>query len=130
MATAQNDFGVPTSQGWLNVADGIFHNARRRPNHVAIIDGAKSVTYAELAPLVSKSSGYLRKVGVKPNDIIGVALGDNMDHLVALLAIAWYGAIILPMDVRWTTEEKRRVASHFGAGFVFVGAGSEPIPGI
>ena len=49
-----------------------------------------------------------------------MALGDNADHIVALLAIAWLGAVILPMDVRWTPEEKRRLATHFGARFVLV----------
>ena len=52
--------------------------------------------------------------------MVGVALGDDADHVVALLAVAWLGAVILPMDVRWTVEEKRRLATHFGARVVLV----------
>src|SRR5882757_7546750 len=124
------DIAIPDPNGWLNVADAIFHHARRRPSHPAIIDGPRIITYAELAVLVSKTAGHLAGVGAKPNDIVGVALGDNTDHIVALLAIAWLGAIILPMDLRWTTEEKRRLASHFRARMVLVPEGDAPLPEI
>ena len=125
-----DDVAVPGPQGWLNVADAIFHNARRRPSHPAIIDGARTITYAELAGLIAKTSGHLENIGAQAGDIVGVALGDNADHIVALLATAWLGAVILPMDVRWTSEEKRRIAGHFGARFVLVPAGEAPLPDV
>ena len=71
--------------------------------------------------------GIWKTIGARPGDIVGVALGDDADHIVALLAIAWLGAVILPMDVRWTGEEKRRIAGHFGARFVLVPEGEEPL---
>ena len=114
------DLAVPSPQGWENVADAIFHNARRRPSHPAIVDGDRTIAYAELANLVLRTAGHLKEIGARPGDIVGVALGDDADHIVALLAVAWLGAVILPMDVRWTAEEKRRIATHFGARFVLV----------
>jgi acyl-CoA synthetase (AMP-forming)/AMP-acid ligase II len=125
-----DDVAVPGPQGWLNVSDAIFHNARRRPSHLAIIDGTRTITYAELATLIAKTSGHLENIGARAGDIVGVALGDNADHIVALLATAWLGAVILPMDVRWTSEEKRRIAGHFGARFVLVPDGETPLPDI
>src|SRR4051812_9672255 len=122
-----DDVAVPGPQGWLNVSDAIFHNARRRPTHPAVIDGGRTITYAELALLVAKTSGHLENIGARAGDIVGVALGDDADHIVALLATAWLGAVILPMDVRWTSEEKRRIAGHFGARFVLVPAGEAPL---
>jgi acyl-CoA synthetase (AMP-forming)/AMP-acid ligase II len=119
---------VPSPRGWLNVVDGIFHNARRRHSDPAIVDGTRTLTYGELATLIRKTAGRLAAVGTRPGDIVGVALGDNTEHIVSLLAIASLGAIILPMDVRWTVEEKRRVAAHFGASFVLVE--TERLPGI
>jgi acyl-CoA synthetase (AMP-forming)/AMP-acid ligase II len=125
-----DDIAVPGPQGWLNVADAIFHNARRRPCHPAIVDGGRAIAYAELAALVAKTAGHLEEIGARPGDIIGVALGDDADHIVALLAIAWLGAVILPMDIRWTAAEKRRLAGPFGARLVLVPAGEEPVSGI
>jgi acyl-CoA synthetase (AMP-forming)/AMP-acid ligase II len=125
-----DDVAIPSPQGWLNVCDGIFHNARRRPLHPAIVEHGRTVTYADLSALVAKTSGHLESIGVKPGDIVGVALGDDADHIIALLAVAWLGAVILPMDVRWTADEKRRIASHFGARFVLAPDGEKPIPSI
>jgi len=125
-----DDIAVPHPDGWLNIADGVFHNARRRGSHPAIVDGDRTITYAELARLVNCTAGHLASVGVRPGDMVGVALGDDADHLVALLAVAWLGAVILPMDVRWTAEEKRRLASHFGAHLVLVPDGDPAIEGI
>lgn len=125
-----DDVAIPSPQGWLNAADAIFHNARRRPSHPAIVEDARTITYAELADLIAKTSGQLESIGAKPGDVIGVSLDDNADHIVALMAIAWYGAVILPMDVRWTTEEKQRVANHFGARFVLVPPGGEMLSGV
>jgi hypothetical protein len=71
-----DDVAVPGPQGWLNVSDAIFHNARRRPSHPAIIDGARTITYAELAGLIAKTSGHLENVGARAGDIVGVALGS------------------------------------------------------
>ena len=124
------DIAVPNPQGWENVADAIFHNARRRPAHPAIIAGARTITYAELAALVLRTAGHIESLGARPGEIVGVALGDDADHVVALLAVAWLGAVILPMDVRWTAEEKRRIAVHFGARFVLVPGGEAPIDGV
>ena len=124
------DLAVPNPQGWQNVADAIFHNARRRPAHAAIVDGARTITYADLAVLVAKTAGHLETIGVKPGELVGVALGDDADHVVAMLAIAWLGAVILPMDVRWTAQEKHRIAAHFGARLVLVPDGDAPLSGI
>jgi acyl-CoA synthetase (AMP-forming)/AMP-acid ligase II len=123
----RDDVAIPSPQGWLNVCDGIFHNARRRPLHPAIVERGRTVTYADLAALVAKTSGHLESMGVRPGDIVGVALGDDADHIVALLAVAWLGAVILPMDVRWTADEKRRIAVNFGARLVLVPDGGERI---
>jgi acyl-coenzyme A synthetase/AMP-(fatty) acid ligase len=54
---------------------------------------------------------------------------QRADHVIALLAVAWLGAVILPMDVRWTAEEKRRLATHFGARLVLLPE-SEALTGI
>ena len=128
--TTYADTAVPSPAGWLNIADGIFNNARRRPRHPALVEGARTITYADLAVLVCQTSVALEQIGVRQGDIVGLALADNADHAIALLAVAWIGAITLPMDVRWTAEEKRRIAAHFGARLVFVPDGEAPLPGI
>ncbi len=124
-----DEIAVPHPGGWLNVADGIFHNARRRPDHPALVDRGETITYADLADRIARTAGHLQTVGVAPHDIVGIPLNDDADHVVSLMALAWMGAAVLPMDVRWTAEEKHRLADHFGAKYVLIPEGHDPVPG-
>ena len=123
----RDDVAIPSPQGWLNVCDGIFQTraAVRSTLRLSSAD-ARSPTRISAA-LVAKTSGHLELMGVRPGDIVGVALGDDADHIVALLAVAWLGAVILPMDVRWTADEKLRIAAHFGVRPGLVPDGGERI---
>ena len=103
-----------------NIALAIDENAARRGAHPAIIDGGSTLTYAELAPLVRRTAGILEAAGAAAGSIIGVALRDTADHLAILYAIARLGAIILPLDWRWTDSEKKRVCDFFGVAFTLV----------
>ena len=76
-----------------------------------------------------RSAGHLQALGVRAGDTVGVALNDDADHVIALLAVAWLGAVVLPMDVRWTVEEKQRLATHFGARLVLLPEG-DAVPSI
>jgi long-chain acyl-CoA synthetase len=99
----------------MNLADMLTHQARRRPGHPAIIDGARVITHGEFDPLVRRWAARLMSLGAKPGDVIGIALKDRAEHLVAFYAVARMGAIILPVDWRWTAAEKQRITEFFGA---------------
>ncbi len=116
-------YGIPSPSGWTNVVDGLFHNARRRPHHAAIEHRHGTISYGALADLVDRSALELQRRGLQPGDIVGLALGDDVDHLVMHCALAWMGAVTLPMDIRWTREEKRRLLAHFGARHVLLPPG-------
>lgn len=102
----------------MNLADALENNAHRRPDHPAVIDGERVLSHLALFDLVCRWSSGLADLGVAPGDIVGVNLRDTTEHLIALYAIARAGAAILPMDWRWTEEEKSRVAGFFGARIV------------
>lgn len=104
----------------MNLAQALDDNARTRPDHPAIIDGDRVVTHAELAPLVRRVAAHLLSLGLKHQSLVGVCLKDSFDHVILLYALARAGLVMLPMDVRWTGEERGRVARHFGAELVLV----------
>jgi acyl-CoA synthetase (AMP-forming)/AMP-acid ligase II len=100
----------------MNLSGAIEINARRRPDHPAIVRQDGSVfSYRDYGLAVGRWASALAADGIGPGDIVGVNLKDTPDHLVALYAIARAGAAILPMDWRWTLEEKARIAEFFGA---------------
>jgi len=114
---------------FANLTDAIAHHGRRRGNHPALIEGSRTVTYAELASAVKRTAEHLRALGFGERDIVGNALGDTVDHVVVMLAMARMGAVMLPMDHRWTPVEKERITAYFAVKGVIAAADSPDIPG-
>lgn len=106
----------------MNLASMLDHQARRRPDHPAIMEGGRVVTHRALAVRVRRWAGHLLDSGFLPGDVVAVALRDTADHLVANWAVARMGGIILPVDHRWSAYEKRNVAEGFGAAATLVEA--------
>ena len=101
-----------------NIAGVLANHARRRPSHPAIVSAEGTVRYGELDLLVRQRAAFLMKLGVGPGDVVGVCLRDRAEHVLLLYAIAAVGAAILPLDWRWTVEEKIRIAKFFEADHV------------
>jgi acyl-CoA synthetase (AMP-forming)/AMP-acid ligase II len=100
-------------------------HARHRPRKAAIIEGARRIDYATLDRLVDGAAHRLAGAGVARGMLVGVALADHAEHVIALFALARMGAVILPMDCRWTLAEKQALAAHFGPDRVLVEADDE-----
>ena len=107
----------------MNLASAQDSHAHARPQAEALIDGARRITHAELAASIARTVAHMRVVGIAPGMLVGVALGDHADHLTVMLALARMGAVLLPLDHRWTAGERERVLVHFGAPCVLVEPG-------
>ncbi|MEV0521002.1 amino acid adenylation domain-containing protein, partial [Nonomuraea sp. NPDC050405] len=64
----------------------------------AVVCGAESVTYGELAERVSRLAVELTGHGAGPGDVVGLRLGRSVDAVVAMLAVWRAGAAYLPLD--------------------------------
>lgn len=113
----------------MNLADALGHHAKARPDRPAILDGDRVLLYRDLDATVRRWGAHLLACGARRGDVLGLAIGDRMEHLLALYAAARIGAVSLPMDVRWTEAEKAAVAGHFGAKVVLTEPGAPALPG-
>ncbi len=111
----------------MNLADILDNHAERRPDRPAVEHAGGIVTHGEFADLTRRWAAHLADRGMGAGDLIGLDLEDTVEHVIALHAIARLGAVILPMDWRWTVGEKRRVADFFGARLVLCEAGDDLI---
>ena len=102
-----------------NITDPYRHHARAVADKAALVHGERVLRYSDLDPVVRRTAAHLYSLGLAPGDVAGVALPDNLDHIVILAAFARAGIVLLPLDWRWTAEEKARVALHFDAKRVF-----------
>ena len=74
------------------------------PKHVAVRDGRRSLTYAELDRAANQLAHHLRALGVGPDVPVGLALERSADWVVAALAIWKAGGAYLPLDPRYPAE--------------------------
>ena len=103
----------------LNFTAPFAHHARALADKPAIVHGDRVLAYCELDPLVRRIAAHLYAIGLKEGDAAGVALKDSIEHLLLLCAMARAGIVIVPIDWRWTAEERDSVAKRFAARVVF-----------
>lgn len=72
--------------------------AVRTPDAEAVTDGARRLTYAQLAEHAGRVARRLRGSGVGPDTIVGVCLDRSADLVVALLGVLMAGGAYLPLD--------------------------------
>ena len=62
------------------------------------------MTYAELKKEADLLAGYLRELGVKSGDRVGLALNRTQELIVAILAILKAGGVYVPIDLSYPDE--------------------------
>ena len=112
-----------------NVADYLAQNAARRPEWPALKQGERTLTYRDLYVRVLALGAELQARGIDRGDIVGIAMRDGIDYALAMLAVFRIGAVLLPMDSRWTGVERDNVARHFEARAVLVDDGPDQVGG-
>jgi len=113
----------------VNLADLIASHGRNRPVDPAIEQAGVVLSMADVARRMESFAAGLKARGAGPGTVVGLCLKDSADHLVMHFAVARLGAVILPMDHRWTPAEKSAAALAFGAALVLVEPGAAPVEG-
>ncbi|SHE68680.1 fengycin family lipopeptide synthetase D/tyrocidine synthetase-2 [Seinonella peptonophila] len=76
----------------------------KRPRHIAVIDGNKEITYAQLNQRANRLAYLLQKQGVKGETIVGVLARPSIDWVVGILAILKAGGAYLPIDPAYPAD--------------------------
>ena len=98
-----------------HLADIIETTARLHGTRVAVEDGDRSLTYAELDDLSTVWAQNLRAHGVGTDDVVAVALDRGLESVIATWAITKSGAAILPVDTRYPADRVAHMISDSGA---------------
>ena len=88
--------------------------AARDPGKVAVRDGARALTYGELARAMDGVAARLAAAGVAPGDRVGILLPKSADSIVALLGAMRAGAAYVPVDPGAPMLRARRILADAG----------------
>ena len=95
----------------MNVASIVKKNAETTGDKIAIIYQTKQYSYAQVWSMIIYVAEILSSHGIKKGDRVGLSMKDRPLHLISHFAVAVIGAVIVPIDHRWTVSEKES-ASH------------------
>nr|WP_179278421.1 AMP-binding protein [Rhodococcus sp. 06-418-1B] len=87
----------------------------RDPSAVAIVDGERTVTYAELDARSSRLARHLVAGGVGPEVVVALALTRSIESIVAVWAVVKSGGAFLPVDPSYPAERIRHMITDSGA---------------
>lgn len=95
------------------VADMFLALARALPDKAAAISGHRELTYSDLVELSGRCANALAARGVRSGQRVGLALRDNADTLVAMLALWMIDAVPVPLDFRSRGEQRAAFVADF-----------------
>ncbi|MFF8293485.1 amino acid adenylation domain-containing protein [Streptomyces sp. NPDC016309] len=104
--------GAPaaTSGGPPLIHRAVEWHAARRPDAVALVDGARHVGYAELDAAAEVWAAALRVRGAGPGTFVPVVLPRSATLVAVLLGVLKSGAAYAALDPGWPAERLRAVA--------------------
>ena len=86
--------------------DQMFKNAvSRHANAVALVDGSRRMSYAELDQRVSRIAARLAVLGIGRTDRVALMIANRSEFVEAVLAVARLGAISVPINIRQQKPE-------------------------
>jgi long-chain acyl-CoA synthetase len=92
------------------ITDGLFQQAIRRPDHIALKIGEKCVTYKALKEtIVSVSEQLLTLKKEKKQLRVGLLLENSETFLELFLGAAYIGGLAIPFDPKWKKSQLNEV---------------------
>jgi len=98
-----------------NLAAMLAAAVQARPDGEALAHGELRLSWRALHHAASKCAGGLAQRGVQPGDRVAVHLGNVPEFVIATLACAWLGAVLVPVDARASGPELEHVLADSGA---------------
>ena len=88
----------------------------------AVVDGNRSLTYAELDVRSNRLAHLLRECGVQHRDLVGLYLDKSLESLLGIYAILKLGATYVPLDPSAPPARLATIAANAGLRCLVTGA--------
>jgi len=83
-----------------------IHKAlREKPRETALICADETLSWGQLGERVQRLAAALQGLGVKPGERVAMLALNSNRFVEYLYAVWWAGAVINPVNIRWTAHE-------------------------
>lgn len=96
----------------MNSAQFVSRNARKYPNTMAIHSPLRAYTYAQLETEVNGLANALLNLSIKQGDRVCLFIPNTPAFISSYFAVQRIGAIVVPINAKFTLEEVQHVINH------------------
>lgn len=86
-------------------ADPIKYASRMAPTKTAVIDGAKSLSFAELHKRCRLLAGALRALGLTKGDRVAILANNGQRYIETYMGVPAAGLVVVPLNTRHAVTE-------------------------
>lgn len=108
---------------WRTIPEMALSAADRFGDAEALIDGPLRLSYTELAGRIRRASGAFHALGVAKGDRVAIWAPNSADWVIAALGVVTAGAVVVPVNTRFKSEEAADIITRSGAKAVLVEKG-------
>jgi len=104
----------------MYLTQGLRRAAQIRPQEQSTVFRDRRRTWSETADRVARIAGGLAEAGVQPGDRVAILALNSDRYFELMYAIAWLGAVMVPVNTRLATPEVRYILDDSAACVLFV----------
>ncbi len=113
--------GATADTGDVSLVGRFEEQVARHPGRIALVDGERKITYAELNVAANRWARHLSSRGLGRGDMAGVLLERGADFAAAVIAVVKTGAGYTLLDLDFPDERLRSAATDAGIGVLVTG---------
>ena len=104
----------------MNITHGLRRALQVNAEGLATVFGNRRRTWREIGERVPRLAAGLRLLGANPGDRVAILSLNSDRYLELYLATAWAGAVIVPLNIRWSPLENEDAMRDCRANVLFV----------
>lgn len=104
----------------MNITHGLRRALTVNPGGLATVFGDRRRNWREVCERVARLAGGLRSLGVREGDRVAVLSLNSDRYLELYLGAGWAGAVIVPLNTRWSVAENEAALLDCRAGLLVV----------
>ena len=107
-----------------SINENFIRSVEQFQNRVAIENRAggrfKALTYAELDKEVKPAAFFISSLGIRKSDRVIIILENSPEWVIIFFALAYIGAVVVPLDPRMSEKAIKNIISNSGATLAFI----------
>src|SRR6202045_3089153 len=110
----------PGRIGRVAIGDLLKRAAQRFPDRVAVTDGERRVTFAELERDANRFANYLVGRGLKPGEKVSTICNNSVEFVKALFGILRAGLVWVPINTMLGPADMDYILDHAEVNFALI----------